>query len=1192
MTISGEDISRVTNLLKLRPRGMSIAAIAKELHLNRNSVAKYLDLLTASGAVEQTRVGPAKLYFTAPRVPVSGMINLSSDYFIMLDANLRVLYVNNNVLTFEGRTRPEVLQKKLDELSFVLTGGEEIQRYLHSTERDEIFQREVEVLTGEEIFHFRVKIISTVYENGTQGTTILLQDITTETEQRKAIQEREENLRAVMATAPAIILTVNGEGKILYANRAAGTYTAADVVGTSLFDYVPPDQQEILRHHLDLVFTTGRPTGYEVCGYGPEGPGTACYESHLGPVFQDGKMTAATLISLDVTDRRKAGEALHESEARYRAVVDSQQEGIIRFNPDGSFTFANDAFCRFVGRTPEQVMGLNVIHLIPDIDIGRIRETYHSLTPDHPSKILEFQANQLDGETRWIQADFRGFFDDHGVPVQYQAVARDVTELKAAERAIQESEARYRAVVEDQTEWIVRFSPDGIFTFANDAFCRYIGKNKEEVVGVPFTLPLSDQEYARTRETYRSLTPEHPHTSLEVQVTMPDGTIRFIDVTFRALFDERGNPAEYQAVGREVTARKKAEDLARAQFQSFPVPTYIWRKGGDDLVLSEFNDAALRITRGMITGHIGRTARDMFRERPAILANLERCLAEKTTIDDEMPYTFQSTGETRDLLVRCAYLPPDGVLVYTVDITDRKVAENQLRERITELRVLYDISRLIERDGRDLPALLPSIVQLIPAAFQYPDLAAARILYRGQEYATANFASTPWGIRREIHVNGVPEGAVEVWYRTHPPLAEEEVFLPEEEGLVGVVAERVGRIGEQIDAEAAVRDHVHLVTEILDRIPVPVYRVDSHRVIQSVNRAFEELAGLPREQIIGRTAAMLWPDEKIPNFDTATGEMLQTGKIHRDELVLRREGQDPGHMILHRAPFYGRDGAITGIVATIQNVTDLWEAEQALRASEEQFREMAETSPFPISIIDGDGRYRYVNRRFTELFGYTRDDVPTGRRWFDQAFPDPDLRQQAIAAWTGDLAGSRPGIVRPRQFPVQCRNGECREVIFRPVTLRDGTQYITYEDVTERLTTLDSLRQSESRFKHLFNSMRCCFTLVEPVLDEKGIPVDLTFREVNTAMERLSGRIREDLLGQQLREMYPNTPPELIEVIGRVALSGDPKKFAIYHPDFDRTLKIRAYSPWKGQCALIFRVMAPQETETPPGKVPPPGRTG
>ncbi|MDD1655014.1 MAG: PAS domain S-box protein [Methanomicrobiales archaeon] len=923
MTISGEDISRVTNLLKVRPRGMSIAAIAKELHMNRNSVAKYLDLLTASGAVELTRVGPAKLYFTAPRVPVSGMINLSSDFFIMLDADLRVHYVNNNVLAFEDRTRPEVLLKNLDDLSFALTAGDEIQRYLHSAERDEIFQRDVEVRKGEETFHFRVKIISTVYENGTQGITILATDITTETEQRMAIEASEENLRAVMATAPAIILTVNREGSILYANRGAGEYSPEDVTGTSFFQYVPPDQQEILRHHLEKTFATGLPTTYEVRGYGQEGPGTAWYESHMGPVFQDGKINAVTLISLDITGPRKAREALSESEARYRAVVEDQTEIVFRYRPDGIFTFANDAFCRLTGKTRDQVLGSNWAFLVTDRDLPEVRDAYRSLSPEHPRTSVEHQITRSDGEFRWIQANILALFDDKGHPLEYQVVGRDITEKKNAERSLRESEARYRAVVEDQTEWIVRFRTDGIFTFANDAFCRDIGKSWEEIVGVPFPLPLSDEAYALTRKTYRSLTKDHPTTYLETTVTKPDGSIHSIAVTFRGLFEEDGTPREYQAVARDITDRRKAEEMARTEFQSFPVPTYVLRKKGDDLVLSDYNEAAFRDTHGTIPRLVGRTAKDLWGKYPSVLANMERCLAEKTTIEEELQYTFIGTGEKKDLFLRYAHLPPDGILAYTIDMTQQKMME------------------------------------------------------------------------------------------------------------------------------------------------------------------------------------------------------------------------------------------------------------KALRASEEQFREMAETSPFPIAIVNGDGRYRYLNRRFTELFGYTLDDVPTGRRWFEQAFPDTDLRREAISAWKGDLADSRPGMVRPRQFPVKCRNGECREIIFRPVTLREGAQYITYEDVTERFHALDSLRQSEARFRHLFNSMRCCFTLVEPVLDEKGMPVDLTFLEVNSAMERLSGRIREDLVGRQMGEVLPNTPPELISAIGAVALTGYPKKLAILHPGLDRILKIRAYSPWKGQCALIFKVVAP-----------------
>jgi PAS domain-containing protein len=147
--------------------------------------------------------------------------------------------------------------------------------------------------------------------------------------------------------------------------------------------------------------------------------------------------------------------------------------------------------------------------------------------------------------------------------------------------------------------------------------------------------------------------------------------------------------------------------------------------------------------------------------------------------------------------------------------------------------------------------------------------------------------------------------------------------------------------------------------------------------------------------------------------------------------------------------------------------------------------------------------------------------------------------------------------------------------------MRDGNQLVTYQDLTDQIHTLESLGRSESLYRHLFNTMRCCFTLVEPVLDQGGAPVDLSFIEVNAALERLTGHPREALLGKRFRELYPRTPDELIQGIASVALKGQPEKLAIYHPDLDRYLRIRAYSPIKGQCALIIQTGPPDGSSGP-----------
>jgi PAS domain S-box-containing protein len=123
--------------------------------------------------------------------------------------------------------------------------------------------------------------------------------------------------------------------------------------------------------------------------------------------------------------------------------------------------------------------------------------------------------------------------------------------------------------------------------------------------------------------------------------------------------------------------------------------------------------------------------------------------------------------------------------------------------------------------------------------------------------------------------------------------------------------------------------------------------------------------------------------------------------------------------------------------------------EERLRRSNMRFKEVVELSPFPAAIIDSEGRYTFINQKFTEIFGYSLADISTGRDWFQKAFPDAELRNTAIATWKSDLEQAGVNQVRSRTFQVRCKNGEMKTIQFRPVTLCDNTQYITYEDVTE-----------------------------------------------------------------------------------------------------------------------------------------------
>jgi PAS domain S-box-containing protein len=135
--------------------------------------------------------------------------------------------------------------------------------------------------------------------------------------------------------------------------------------------------------------------------------------------------------------------------------------------------------------------------------------------------------------------------------------------------------------------------------------------------------------------------------------------------------------------------------------------------------------------------------------------------------------------------------------------------------------------------------------------------------------------------------------------------------------------------------------------------------------------------------------------------------------------------------------------------------------EKAFRESEERFRSLVTSAPIGLCIIAKDGTYEYVNPKFVELFGYTLGDVPTGKKWFEKAYPDREYRQKVIAYWIEDLKGAEMGETRPRAFRVTCKDGSKKEIFFRPVALTDGRQLVSYEDITEGKRTEEALQREK-----------------------------------------------------------------------------------------------------------------------------------
>jgi len=155
------------------------------------------------------------------------------------------------------------------------------------------------------------------------------------------------------------------------------------------------------------------------------------------------------------------------------------------------------------------------------------------------------------------------------------------------------------------------------------------------------------------------------------------------------------------------------------------------------------------------------------------------------------------------------------------------------------------------------------------------------------------------------------------------------------------------------------------------------------------------------------------------------------------------------------------DGTVIHMVSVSRDITKRNQAEKDLRDSEERYRILSEKSPIGIALIDKSGRYTYLNPKFTEIFGYTYNDIPTGREWFSKAYPNEEYRHQVISTWIEDQKYYGIGESRPRTFTVTCKDGREKTINFKPVTMKNGNQLVICEDVTDKQRLETKLQRAQ-----------------------------------------------------------------------------------------------------------------------------------
>ncbi len=233
------------------------------------------------------------------------------------------------------------------------------------------------------------------------------------------------------------------------------------------------------------------------------------------------------------------------------------------------------------------------------------------------------------------------------------------------------------------------------------------------------------------------------------------------------------------------------------------------------------------------------------------------------------------------------------------EISARKRAETELQHRteqlhfrLKELHCLFGIYRLLEETEAPWEETLAKAVRLIPSAWQYPEAACARIVLAQQVFATENFQETPWKLAAPIWVGGQLAGALEVCYLQSLPEADIGPFLKEEKALLELVANHLGRIIEQLQAQQHIRELKRQIEFVLQATNTELFITDSQRNLLYVDPGAQRIYGDPK----GRTCYEYFAGSQSSCPGCPVGSIGE-GQVIQHEATLPKEGHRPVQII-------------------------------------------------------------------------------------------------------------------------------------------------------------------------------------------------------------------------------------------------------------------------------------------------------
>jgi PAS domain S-box-containing protein len=745
----------------------------------------------------------------------------------------------------------------------------------------------------------------------------------------------EERYRNLFENAKDVIILFDLKGNVTSANKGAEEYgfNKSGMLGKNMLKFVSKKHWPKLLSDVAQI-ALGKTAKGKIDIHTPKGDKIAEYRSN--PIFSDNRVVGIQTILKDTTERKKAEGELRESEERYNVLIENINDAFFAMDKDFRYTDWNKASERLTGIPAKGAIGKSLTEVFPDVKGTKVEQFYQNT-------LRKNRHQTFVNEYRMGDKDFVFEIDAYPTKDGLSVFVKDISERKKTEEALRESEEKYRDLFENAMDAIITLDLKGNITAVNNSALRF-GYKKEELVGKNILDFVSKEYWPAVMRDFSKVT-QGESAKNETELIVPAGKIL---VEYHAgAIEKENNVTGVQINIRDVTERKKAEELLRESEERFrclfesiqdPVGIFVGREGR----IIDYN-TAFKKSSGYTDEELkGRVFLDFVHPDDCAMV-LEKYRTEYS--EGEFPLVYEIRGLNKKggtVPLELSVSPYKkkgkaiGIEVIHRDLTERKKAEQALRESEERLRTLFENA---------------------PDAFYVNDLgghfidgnkAAEEMTgYQKGELIGKSFLQLGLLPKKQVPTAAKLLTLNALGRSTGP----DELALNRKDGTQ-IVAE-IRTVPTKIDGKAVVlgiarditerKKNERLVSESQQKFkglfmgnPEAAAYLDPDYRIQDINPRFKELFGYSLADVQGKHINnVVVPDDRRKEGEALDKE-AKKGYVHRNT-VRRKKNGSLVQVSVSAAPITVGD-KIAGVVAMYHDISDLKNAEKKLDAMNEKLR--------------------------------------------------------------------------------------------------------------------------------------------------------------------------------------------------------------------------------------------------------------